>query len=56
MYQVNCRRLARLTYYFELYFILIKWNQDEIDKIEILVDNWIETVRKTPTIGIFNDL
>ncbi len=56
MYQVNWSRLARLTYYDEQDFILIKWNQDEVNKFEILVDSWIETVRKTTTIGVFNVL
>jgi plasmid stabilization system protein ParE len=55
MYQLNWSRLARLTFADEQDFIFRKWNQTEVDKFDVLVVDWLESIIKTPTIGIYNE-
>jgi hypothetical protein len=37
----------------EGYFILRKWNVDEVEKFSILVYDYIDCLNKNPTIGVF---
>lgn len=55
MYKVNWSRLAILSFADEEDFILRKWNETEVEKFNDLVDDWLETIRKTPTSGIYNE-
>jgi plasmid stabilization system protein ParE len=54
MYKVNWSRLAILSFADEDDFILRKWNEAEVVKFNDLVDDWLESISNTPTIGIYN--
>ena len=46
--------LSKITFSEEIYFILRKWNQTEVDKFSELVYDSLEKLSKNPKIGIFN--
>jgi hypothetical protein len=53
MFITNWKPLATESYFDEMNFILLKWNQNEVQKFEDLVYDFLETITKTPTIGIY---
>ncbi len=53
MVEVIWSSLSKLTLFDETNFILAKWNEQESDKFLVLVHDYLDTLSKTPTIGIF---
>lgn len=53
MFEVYWSTLAEETFAEEVYFILRKWNLDEVEKFTTLGYNFINSISKNPTIGIF---
>ena len=53
IYKVQWKPIATYTYFDEIDFILSKWNEIEVQKFEDLVYNFLETLSKTPEIGIY---
>ncbi len=51
IYKTDWKSLATESYFNEMNFILLKWNQNEVQKFEDLVYDFLETISKTPTIG-----
>lgn len=55
---MNCRiewkPIATASYFEEMDFILSKWNKIEVQKFEDLVYDYLETLSKSPRIGIFS--
>lgn len=54
MYTVIWLHEAEISYYEELDFIFRKWNIVEVEKFTILVYDFLETLSKKPTIGIYS--
>ena len=54
IYKIEWKTIATFSYFNELDFILSKWNEIEVQKFEDLVYDFLETLSKTPEIGIFN--
>lgn len=54
MFEINWKPLSKITLLDEIDFIIRKWNLYEADKFVNLVYNYLETISKTPTIGIYN--
>lgn len=54
IYKIEWKTIAAFSYFNELDFILSKWNEIEVQKFEDLVYDFLETLSKTPEIGIFN--
>jgi plasmid stabilization system protein ParE len=53
MFEINWKPLSEITFSEEMNFILSKWNQIEVDKFAILVEENLDRLSKTPTIGIY---
>lgn len=53
MFEIHWSTLAEETFAEEGYFILRKWNIDEVEKFSILVYDYIDCLNKNPTIGVF---
>lgn len=45
---------AEITLQEEMFFILFKWNEKEVQKFQKLVDENLERLSKNPEIGIFD--
>jgi plasmid stabilization system protein ParE len=54
MLEIYWSTLSKISFSEEIYFILRKWNQIEVDKFSELVFNYLERLAKNPKIGIFN--
>ena len=54
MLDINWSQLSKIIFSEEIYFILRKWNQTEVDKFSELVYNHLERLTKNPEIGIFD--
>lgn len=54
MYAVTWLHEAEISYYEELDFIFRKWNIVEVEKFTVLVDDFLETLARKPTIGIYS--
>ena len=54
MYAVIWLHEAEISYYEELDFIFRKWNIVEVEKFTILVYDFLETLSRKPTIGIYS--
>ena len=54
IYKIEWKTIATYSYFNEIDFILSKWNEIEVQKFEDLVYDFLETLSKTPEIGIFN--
>lgn len=53
MFKINWQPLSKATFSEEVYFILSKWNQLEVDQFTLLVDENLKRLSKNPTIGIY---
>jgi hypothetical protein len=53
IYKVEWKPIATYTYFYEIDFILSKWNEVEVQKFEDLVYCFLATLSKTPKIGIY---
>ena len=53
IYKTEWKTLATETYFDEMNFILSKWNEFEVQKFVDLVYDYLETLSKKPTIGIY---
>lgn len=53
MFEIHWSALAEETFAEEGYFILRKWNIDEVEKFATLVYDFIDSLSKNPTIGVF---
>ncbi len=51
MYSIHWSKLAEITFSEEMDFIFEKWNQNEVDKFILLVENNIENLSKNPFLG-----
>lgn len=54
MYHIDWTFSALNSYYEEIEFIYLKWNQKEVLKFENLVANELERLSKNPTLGKIN--
>ena len=54
IYKIEWKTIAIFSYFNKLDFILSKWNEIEVQKFEDLVYDFLETLSKTPEIGVFN--
>lgn len=54
IYKIEWKTIATYSYFNEIDFILLKWNEIEVQKFEDLVYDFLETLCKTPEIGIYN--
>lgn len=54
MYHIDWTFSALNSYYEEMKFICLKWNQKEVLKFENLVANELERLSKNPTLGKIN--
>jgi plasmid stabilization system protein ParE len=53
MFEIHWSTVAEETFADEGYFILRKWNTDEVEKFSVLVYDFIDSLKKNPTIGVF---
>ncbi len=53
-YRVHWTASAEISYAEEIEFINKKWNVKEIEKLISLSNDFIESISKNPTIGIYN--
>lgn len=53
MFKINWLSLSKITFSEEVYFILRKWNQFEVDQFALLVDENLKRLSKNPEIGIY---
>ncbi len=53
-YQIDWTFSALNSYYGEIEFIFLKWNQKEVLKFEKLVEKELERLSKNPTLGKMN--
>jgi plasmid stabilization system protein ParE len=53
MFEIHWSIVAEETFAEEGYFILRKWNTDEVEKFSALVYDFIDSLSKNPTIGVF---
>lgn len=53
IYRIEWKAIATNTYFKEIDFILSKWNEAEVQKFEDLVYDFLETLSRTPEIGIY---
>ncbi|TAF08602.1 MAG: type II toxin-antitoxin system RelE/ParE family toxin [Flavobacteriia bacterium] len=51
MYSIHWSKLAEITFSEEMYFIFEKWNQKEVDKFGLLVQNCLQSISENPKIG-----
>ena len=51
MYSIHWSKLAELTFSEEMDFIFEKWNQKEVDKFGLLVQNCLQSISENPKIG-----
>lgn len=51
MYSVHWSTLAEITFSEKIEFIFKKWNQKEVDKFGLLVEENLEKLSKNPSIG-----
>ena len=51
MYSIHWSKLAEITYSEEMDFIFEKWNQKEVDKFGLLVQNCLQSISENPKIG-----
>ena len=54
MLEIYWSTLSKISFSEEIYFILRKWNQIEVDKFSDLVYDYLERLTKNPEIGIYN--
>lgn len=54
IFKIDWTFSALSSYYEEIEFIYLKWNQKEVLKFEKLVENEIERLSKNPTLGKMN--
>ncbi len=54
MFEIHWSTLSKITFSEEIYFILRKWNQTEVDKFSELVYTSLDRLAKNPEIGIFS--
>ena len=54
MLEIYWSTLSKISFSEEIYFILRKWNQIEVDKFSELVYDYLERLTKNPEIGIYN--
>ena len=54
MYHINWKPLSKLTFADEINFIIEKWNLEIADNFVVLVYDYLETLSKSPRIGIFS--
>jgi len=54
IYEIEWKPIATYTYFEEIDFILLKWNEVEVQKFEDLVYNFLAALSKTPKLGIYN--
>ena len=56
-YSFSWQPNSEITYYGEVDFIFLKWNFEEVQKFELLVEENLNILSKNPKIGIYkNDL
>ena len=51
MYLIHWSKLAEITFSEEMDFIFEKWNQKEVDKFGLLVQNCLQSISENPKIG-----
>ena len=51
MYSIHWSKLAEITFSEEMDFIFQKWNQKEVDKFGLLVQNCLQSISENPKIG-----
>lgn len=51
MYSIHWSKLAETTFSEEMDFIFEKWNQKEVDKFGLLVQNCLQSISENPKIG-----
>lgn len=51
MYSIHWSKLAEITFSEEIDFIFEKWNQKEVDKFGLLVQNCLQSISENPKIG-----
>jgi len=54
MYSISWLHEAEISYCEELDFIFRKWNITEVENFTVLVYDFLETLSKKPTIGIYS--
>lgn len=54
-YQIDWTFSALKSYYEEIEFIYLKWNQKEVFKFEKLIESELERLSKNPTLGNFKN-
>lgn len=54
MYSISWLHEAEISYYEELDFIFRKWNITEVENFAFLVYDFLETLSKKPSIGIYS--
>ena len=53
MYNINWKPLSKLTFSDEIDYIIGKWNLEIADEFVVLVYDYLATLSKTPSIGIY---
>ncbi|SHG42625.1 hypothetical protein SAMN05443549_10429 [Flavobacterium fluvii] len=53
IYRIEWKSIATYSYFDEIDFILLKWNEVEVQKFEDLVYDFLATLSKTPKLGIY---
>lgn len=51
MYSIHWSKLAEITFSEEMDFIFEKWNQKEVNKFGLLVQNCLQSISENPKIG-----
>lgn len=51
MYSIHWSKLAEITFSEEMDFIFEKWNQKEVDRFGLLVQNCLQSISENPKIG-----
>ena len=51
MYSIHWSKIAEITFSEEMDFIFEKWNQKEVDKFGLLVQNCLQSISENPKIG-----
>mgnify|MGYP003561622108 FL=1 len=51
MYSIHWSKLAEITFSEEMDFIFQKWNQKEVDRFGLLVQNCLQSISENPKIG-----
>jgi plasmid stabilization system protein ParE len=54
MYTIYWSKLSEITFAEEIGFILEKWNQDEVDKFNDLILDFLEILVQKPEIGLLH--